>query len=151
MMALFVSPSSGRKKIAGKALISRSRSPARCDERFQYISGNGSDTMSEQRQLKLLLPDGDGTLVTQDKVLPEQAVAAAQELRKAGVTLALTSGRPPRGMSMLIEPLKLEGAIAGFNGGGFVRPDLSVIASHPLEKDGAKQTVQLFLDQGLDA
>jgi Cof subfamily protein (haloacid dehalogenase superfamily) len=116
-----------------------------------HAPGNGSDTMSEQRQIKLLLADVDGTLVTQDKVLTEQAIAAAQELRKAGVTLALTSGRPPRGMSMLIEPLKLEGAIAGFNGGVFVRPDLSVIESHLLDKDVAKQTVQLILDQGLDA
>src|SRR6201999_1081094 len=103
------------------------------------------------KQIKLLLADVDGTLVTQDKVLTEQAVAAAQELRSAGITLALTSGRPPRGMSMLIAPLKLEGAIAGFNGGVFVRPDLSVIESHLLEKDVAKQTVQLILDQGLDA
>jgi hydroxymethylpyrimidine pyrophosphatase-like HAD family hydrolase len=53
------------------------------------------------KQIKLLLADVDGTLVTQDKVLTEQAIAAAHELHSAGVTLALTSGRPPRGMSML--------------------------------------------------
>ncbi len=98
--------------------------------------------MSGQRQIKLLLADVDGTLVTQDKVLTEQAIASAQELHEAGVTLALTSGRPPRGMSMLIEPLKLKGAIAGFNGGVFVHPDLSVIESHMLDKDAAKQTLQ---------
>src|SRR6202012_3369425 len=103
------------------------------------------------KQIKLLLADGDGTLVTQDKVLTEQAIAAANELRQNGITLALTSGRPPRGMSMLIEPLRLEGAIAGFNGGVFVHPDLSVIESHLLDKETAKQTVQLILDQGLDA
>ncbi len=50
-------------------------------------------------------------------MLTEQAIAASRELHEAGIMLALTSGRPPRGMSMLIEPLKLEGAIAGFNGG----------------------------------
>jgi Cof subfamily protein (haloacid dehalogenase superfamily) len=52
---------------------------------------------------------------------------------------------------MLIEPLKLEGSIAGFNGGVFVHPDLSVIESHLLDKEAAKQTLQLILDQGLDA
>jgi hypothetical protein len=78
-------------------------------------------------------------------------VAAAQELRDAGITLALTSGRPPRGMSMLIAPLRLEGAIAGFNGGVFVRPDLSVIESHVLDPAAARQALQLILDQGLDA
>jgi Cof subfamily protein (haloacid dehalogenase superfamily) len=107
--------------------------------------------MNKPREIKLLLADVDGTLVTQDKVLTEQAVAAAQELRDAGITLALTSGRPPRGMSMLIGPLRLEGAIAGFNGGVFVRPDLSVIESRVLDPAAARQTLQLILDQGLDA
>src|SRR5580704_4624441 len=105
--------------------------------------------MSNNRNIKLLLADVDGTLVTQDKTLTEQAAAAAHQLREAGITLALTSGRPPRGMSMLIAPLKLEGAIAGFNGGVFVNPDLSVIESHLLDAAAAKETLQLILDQGL--
>jgi Cof subfamily protein (haloacid dehalogenase superfamily) len=107
--------------------------------------------MSGQRDIRLLLADVDGTLVTQDKLLTDQTVAVAQELREAGITLAITSGRPPRGMSMLIAPLKLEGAIAGFNGGVFVHPDLSVIESHILDFAIAKATLQLILDQGLDA
>jgi Cof subfamily protein (haloacid dehalogenase superfamily) len=109
------------------------------------------ERMSNNRNIKLLLADVDGTLVTQDKTLTEQAVAAAVELREAGITLALTSGRPPRGMSMLIAPLKLEGAIAGFNGGVFVNPDLSVIESHLLDEAIARETLKLILDQGLDA
>jgi len=104
-----------------------------------------------QGDIRLLLADVDGTLVTQDKVLTDQAVAATRELHEAGITLALTSGRPPRGMSMLIAPLRLEGAIAGFNGGVFVHPDLSVIESHLLDAATARETLQLILDQGLDA
>ena len=73
--------------------------------------------------IRLLLADVDGTLVTQDKVLTEAAKEAARELHDAGIALAITSGRPPRGMSMLIKPLTLRGAIAGFNGGVFVNPD----------------------------
>ena len=101
--------------------------------------------------IRLLLADVDGTLVTQAKVLTEAAKAAARELRDAGIVLALTSGRPPRGMSMLIEPLALEGAIAGFNGGVLVNPDLSVIESHTLDPATAQQALTLILDQGLDA
>ena len=81
--------------------------------------------MSGQRNIRLLLADVDGTLVTRDKVLTEAAKAAARELHDAGIGLAITSGRPPRGMSMLIEPLALRTAIAGFNGGVLVNPDLS--------------------------
>ena len=75
----------------------------------------------------------DGTLVTHDKVLTEAAKAAVRELHDAGIAFAITSGRPPRGMAMLIEPLALRTPIAGFNGGVFVNPDLSVIESHTLD------------------
>ena len=64
--------------------------------------------MSGQRDIRLLLADVDGTLVTQDKVLTEATKAAVRELRRAGIAFAITSGRPPRGMSMLIEPLALQ-------------------------------------------
>ena len=69
----------------------------------------------------------------------------------AGITLAVTSGRPPRGMSMLIQPLALQGAIAGFNSGVLVNPDLSMIESHTLDPATATQTLKLILDRGLDA
>jgi Cof subfamily protein (haloacid dehalogenase superfamily) len=107
--------------------------------------------MSEQESIRLLLADVDGTLVTKEKVLTEEAQAAARELAGAGIALALTSGRPPRGMSMLIEPLALKCPIAGFNGGVFVNPDLSVIESHALDAAIAHETLKLILDQGLDA
>ena len=116
----------------------------------------GSSTIESQEvsghpDIRLLLADVDGTLVTQDKVLTEAAKQAARELHDAGIALAITSGRPPRGMSMLIEPLALQGAIAGFNGGVFVNPDLSVIESHTLDPAIAQQTLKLILDEGLDA
>jgi Cof subfamily protein (haloacid dehalogenase superfamily) len=110
-----------------------------------------AETMSGRRDIRLFLADVDGALVTNDKVLTEAAKEAARDLRRAGIALAITSGRPPRGMSMLIEPLALEGAIAGFNGGVFVNPDLSVIESHLLDPATAKQALDLILGQGLDA
>lgn len=59
------------------------------------------------RPIRLLLADVDGTLVTSDKALADRAVRAVHKLYDAGVLFAVTSGRPPRGMSMIIEPLTL--------------------------------------------
>jgi len=101
--------------------------------------------------ISLVVADVDGTLVTTEKVLTSRATEAVKALQAAGIDFAITSGRPPRGMSMLIEPLALQGAIAGFNGGVFVNPDLSVIESHTLEPATAKQALELILDRGLDA
>ncbi|WP_131116420.1 Cof-type HAD-IIB family hydrolase [Lichenihabitans psoromatis] len=106
--------------------------------------------MTLKSDIRLLLADVDGTLLTRDKVLTEQAVAAVRALRQAGIVFAITSGRPPRGMRMLIEPLGLDDAIAGFNGGVIFNPDLSVIESHQLDPATAQRTVELILGRGLD-
>jgi hypothetical protein len=77
--------------------------------------------------IRLMLADVDGTLVTQDKVLTDKAIAAVHRLRDAGILFAITSGRPPRGMAMLVEPLDLQTPIAAFNGGLLVDCDMTVI------------------------
>ncbi|SDR32088.1 hypothetical protein SAMN05444161_2788 [Rhizobiales bacterium GAS191] len=101
--------------------------------------------------IRLVIADVDGTLVTQEKLLTKEAIVAAAELHAAGILLALTSGRPPRGMQMLIEPLRLRSQIAGFNGGVYVDPDMRVIATHLLAPEVAKEAMRLILDKGLDA
>jgi Cof subfamily protein (haloacid dehalogenase superfamily) len=54
-------------------------------------------------------------------------------------------------MVMLIEPLALDTPIAGFNGGLFVHPDLTIIEEHRLPLDIAKAAIDLMLDHKLDA
>ncbi len=107
--------------------------------------------MTKSGRIKLLLADVDGTLVTRDKILTPRAQDAVRNLRKADIRFAITSGRPPKGMAMLIEPLALETPIAGFNGGLFVRPDLSIVEERTLAPDVASQAVDLILGHGLDA
>jgi Cof subfamily protein (haloacid dehalogenase superfamily) len=101
-------------------------------------------------KISLVLADVDGTLLTKDKILTPRAAEAVKALQDRGIQFAITSGRPPRGMAMLIEPLALRTPIAGFNGGVFVKPDLSVIESRTLDPAAAHQTVDLILDQKLD-
>jgi len=61
--------------------------------------------MTKAGKISLLLADVDGTLVTRDKILTSRAQDAVRRLRKAGIRFAITSGRPPKGMAMLIERL----------------------------------------------
>ncbi len=100
--------------------------------------------------IKLFLADVDGTLVTKEKVLTDRALKAVENLRAAGIKFAITSGRPPKGMAMLIGPLKIDTPIAGFNGGQWVNPDLSIIESHTLPRDVAEETITLIEAAGLD-
>jgi Cof subfamily protein (haloacid dehalogenase superfamily) len=101
--------------------------------------------------IRLLVADVDGTLVTRDKVLTPRAVAAVGELRTAGILFALTSGRPPRGMQMLIAPLELESPLAAFNGGLIVAPDMTVITQRIIPDPLVPEIVAALDAAGLDA
>ena len=100
--------------------------------------------------IALLLADVDGTLVTHDKVLTERAIAAVRGLHAKGIRFAITSGRPPKGMQMVFEPLKIETPIAGFNGGLFTDASLKTIEEHSLPTDVAKQAAEIIRDHRLD-
>jgi Cof subfamily protein (haloacid dehalogenase superfamily) len=107
--------------------------------------------MADKRKISLVLADVDGTLVNEQKVLTKRAQAAVQHLREAGIRFAITSGRPPRGMAMLLDDLKLDTPIAGFNGGIFVTPQLAIIEQKTLPDDIAAQAIELIRACGLDA
>jgi Cof subfamily protein (haloacid dehalogenase superfamily) len=68
-------------------------------------------------------------------VLTDDAVAAVHRLHDAGVLFAITSGRPPRGMEMLVEPLDLQTPIAAFNGGLMVDRELSVLEQQVIPEE----------------
>ena len=107
--------------------------------------------MVEKRQISLVLADVDGTLVTEDKVLTKRAQSAVRALHDAGIRFAITSGRPPLGMAMLFDALQLETPIAGFNGGLFVKRDLTILGQRTVPPDVAHQAIALIRSHGLDA
>ncbi|HEX4158474.1 MAG TPA: Cof-type HAD-IIB family hydrolase [Rhizomicrobium sp.] len=107
--------------------------------------------MASAEKISLLLADVDGTLVTEDKVLTPRARAAVMQLNNKGIRFAITSGRPPRGMSMFVDPLALTEPIAGFNGGAYVAPDMRVLETHTLAAEAASKAIEMLGQLGLDA
>jgi Cof subfamily protein (haloacid dehalogenase superfamily) len=101
--------------------------------------------------IRLLLADVDGTLVTSEKILTQRAVQAVSDLRRAGVLFAITSGRPPRGMAMLVQPLQLTTPIAAFNGGMLVDGEMNALAQHLIPSELVGPIVSLLDSSGLDA
>jgi Cof subfamily protein (haloacid dehalogenase superfamily) len=85
--------------------------------------------------IRMMLADVDGTLVTQEKILTPEAVDAVRSLGDAGILFAITSGRPPRGMAMLVEPLDLQTPLAAFNGGMLVDRDMKVLEQRVIRED----------------
>ena len=98
-----------------------------------------------------VVSDVDGTLVTDDKILPPSAEAAVAELRANGIGFSMISSRPPRGLRTLIESLGITTPVGGFNGGVLARPDLTVIAEHTLLPAIARRAIQLLDASGAQA
>jgi Cof subfamily protein (haloacid dehalogenase superfamily) len=88
-------------------------------------------------------------MVTHAKALTPRAIEAVEELRSRGVLFAITSGRPPRGMRMLVHPLEMDGPMAAFNGGIIVMPDMTVIDERSIQADVAAAAIDAIHSHGL--
>jgi transaldolase len=100
--------------------------------------------------ISAVLTDVDGTLVTKEKVLTERALRAVRLLHERGIVFTVTSGRPPFGMRMLVEPLGLRMPMAAFNGGVIVLPDLSVLDERLLPDYLLPALADMIQSYGLD-
>ena len=96
-----------------------------------------------------VLADVDGTLVTKSKALTPRAIEAIEELHERGVIFAITSGRPPRGMRMLVHPLEMRGPMAAFNGGVIVMPDMTIVDEWAIPADAAPEVINTIAAYGL--
>jgi hypothetical protein len=115
--------------------------------RFVMASKNGNAA----KPIRMVIADVDGTLVTQEKVLTKRATEAVRRLNEAGIQFSVTSGRPPRGMAMLIDPLKLHQPLAAFNGGVLIKPDLATVVDQKFLPDGVPvKVIEAIENHGLD-
>lgn len=100
-------------------------------------------------KVSAVLADVDGTLVTNEKVLTPRAIRAIELLHERGIAFAVTSGRPPRGMRMLVDPLELQSPIAAFNGGVMVQPDMTIMDERSLPPDITTAVIDTLRAVGL--
>ena len=107
-------------------------------------------TRDTPRDVRLVVADVDGTLLTPGKVLTPRARAAVHAVIEAGIAFTITSGRPPRGMKILIDALPLKHPISAFNGGLFVRPDLSVMRERLIPFEVVPPVIDTLTRGGLD-
>jgi len=96
-----------------------------------------------------VLADVDGTLVNKAKVVTPRAIEAIEQLHECGVIFAITSGRPPRGMRMLVHPLEMRGPMAAFNGGIIVQPDMTIVDERALPADVTAAAIDTIRSHGL--
>jgi Cof subfamily protein (haloacid dehalogenase superfamily) len=102
------------------------------------------------KKISILLADVDGTLVDSQKRITARAKAAIEKLTEAGIKFAVTSGRPPRGMKMIVEAVKLSAPLAAFNGGMLVEPEtMKVLVQQTLDAEIAQEVIERVGEFGL--
>jgi Cof subfamily protein (haloacid dehalogenase superfamily) len=103
------------------------------------------------KKISIVLADVDGTLVDSQKRITQRAKEAIQKLSDAGIKFAVTSGRPPRGMTMISHHVKLSAPIAAFNGGMLVDPGtMKVLTQQTLDDETARAVIARIDGYGLD-
>jgi Cof subfamily protein (haloacid dehalogenase superfamily) len=85
--------------------------------------------------VRLVLSDVDGTLITPDKILTNDTIQAVRDLADAGIIFALTSARPPQGLAMFVEPLRLTTPLGALNGALMVDGELRVLEEVTIDAD----------------
>src|SRR5690349_24854878 len=102
------------------------------------------------RRVSLVVTDVDGTLLTHDKKLTPRAIEAVARLHANRIAFSICSSRPPFGLRMLIEPLRLALPFGGYNGGTIVTPDFGIVEQQLIPADAARTAVEMFKANGID-
>jgi Cof subfamily protein (haloacid dehalogenase superfamily) len=101
-------------------------------------------------RIALVVSDVDGTLLTKDKTLTDDAKRAVRRLHEAGIGFTITSSRPTIGMRFLIEPLAITLPIGAFNGSCIVDPELEPIERHLIPAPAVERSLKVLNEFGID-
>ena len=103
-----------------------------------------------KNNIKLLVSDVDGTLLTPEKVITPETIAAVARLKKAGIRFTLISGRSPDGLPTLISQLGVTELVGAFNGAQLVWPNLSTLEFCTLPATAAEKAIALCREFSID-
>jgi Cof subfamily protein (haloacid dehalogenase superfamily) len=101
-------------------------------------------------RIALVVSDVDGTLLTKDKTLTDDAKRAVRRLHEAGIGFTITSSRPTIGMRFLIEPLQITLPVGAFNGSCIVDPELKPIERHLIPPLAVERSLKVLNEFGID-
>lgn len=101
--------------------------------------------------IRLVVADIDGTLVTRDKRVTPAALEAITNLREAGIWFTVISARPPRGLQVIADIVGLTEPVPTLNGGLLVKPDLrTVLREKLLERIVVERLLVALREANLD-
>ena len=101
-------------------------------------------------QIRALVADVDGTLVTSEKRLTARTIEAVAALRRRGILFSIISSRPPRGLERIVETLAIAAPIAAFNGGVLLTATMIPVEENLLSGATAYEAAAELTGRGLE-
>jgi Cof subfamily protein (haloacid dehalogenase superfamily) len=105
--------------------------------------------MTDFSNIRLVLSDIDGTLVTPQKEVTPAARQAIDDLRARGLRFAIASSRPVRGLKKVGDAVAIDTPVSGFNGGRIVTPEGELLDNLRFPGDTAVEVVKILQQMGL--
>ena len=100
--------------------------------------------------IRLIATDVDGTLMNSHGVIPERNIRAIKKAREMGVQVAISSGRFPENVYILLEDYGLRCPIIGVNGAKVVDENLRTLSERLMKTEAAEAVLNVLLDMGAD-
>ena len=110
-------------------------------------------TTDQQRQLRGIVLDVDGTLLDPSHRITPVTAAAVARARAAGLRVVLASGRSPRSMVGYLRELGLDGPAIGFNGALTFRlagDAIEPLGGTPLDRGAAVDVLAMAAAHGVE-
>ena len=101
-------------------------------------------------KVSLVICDVDGTLINEQKILTDRTKAAVEQLKAANILFTVTSARPPFGLKMIVNALKLQHPFGSFNGGMILKPNSEIIDRTLLPPETIPEIISTVESYGLD-
>ncbi|PRO67113.1 Cof-type HAD-IIB family hydrolase [Alkalicoccus urumqiensis] len=98
--------------------------------------------------MKLIAIDLDGTLLNDEKVIPEENLEAIKEAQDAGVEVVIATGRAVFDVQRLIEPTNFRPWIINMNGASIHQPDGTLFYDQPIHQDKARPVLEWLHENG---
>lgn len=100
--------------------------------------------------IRLIATDIDGTLLNGSGRIPERNLRAIHSAQEKGITVAISSGRFPENVYILLEGYGLRCPIIGDNGGRLTDENLHVLTDHVMDTKAAQRVLEILLSFGSD-
>ncbi len=107
--------------------------------------------MSHNKEIKLIVTDMDGTLLSNDKVIPSINIETVHKLHKKNIPVVLCTGRPHFMVHEYLRQLDISSQLISSNGGLVqdIKSNKTIFSSH-LELKSLKTIIDFSLERNMD-